>query len=70
MLPDVHNKALVFESFQERIQSAALNPRKTMPPEDFCNGIAMVLPMAQHREHRLRERRPRQLLVKVEIFHL
>lgn len=69
MLPGVHNKAVVFKSFQERIKRSPLDTCEAVPSEDLSDGIAMTFPMAEHRKHRLRERRARQLRVKVKFFH-
>ena len=69
VLPGVLNKALIFQSLQQGIQSSPLDPCKAVLPEELRDGIPMAFSMAEHREHSLRKCSPGQLLVKVEIFH-
>jgi len=69
MLPCVPHKALVFQSLKEGVQRSALDACETVLPEDLGNGVTMAVPMAEHPEHCLREGRPGQLQVKVDVLH-
>lgn len=69
MLPGVLEEALVFQSLQEGVQRSALKAGEAMLPEDLDDGVAMAFPVSEHCEYCLRERRPSQLLVKVDSLH-
>lgn len=67
--PEVLRQLLLFQPFQQRVERPSLDARKPVPAKRLGNGVPVILPVAQHRKHRLRERGPRQLGVVLEIFH-
>ena len=69
VLPGVLHKALVLQPLQKWVQRSALDAGEAVLPEDLGDGIAMILTVAEHREHCLRQSRTRQLLIKVDVIH-
>jgi len=57
--------ALAFQPIQERVERSAFATGEAGLPQDLGDGVAFAVPVAEHREHRLRQRGTDKLLLRV-----